>query len=423
MQNWNHVTSTMGAETGVPVQVLHGGAAANSIDKALAEEFLLHERLPALMLYRAARRQGAATLSTPVGVALVALAHWTGSGAAIVPYFVVLSLLFVVYNQVVARRIVRLRCEPLQALEYESRFVLGQVAAGAAWGLNGWMVPDMNLVVWTASDVLACLIMVYVSCVLLITLAHCPRALVASICAIWLVSIMPVLFQREEMSKSLIIIAGVLGLLATTMIFGRMLIRQTRRGVLAELQREDLTESLRVANLGLEQALRSAVEAASHDPLTGALNRRALYTRAQQIAAERRRHEGPCAVLLLDLDHFKRVNDRHGHAAGDAVLAALAATLRGALREIDVIARWGGEEFLVLLPDCDMAAALARAEQVRAEVSRMDVGVLPPGYPLRVSIGAAAWPQDQTLDYSIGRADQALYAAKDAGRDRVVQAA
>ena len=105
------------------------------------------------------------------------------------------------------------------------------------------------------------------------------------------------------------------------------------------------------------------------------------------------------------------------------MLQALSAMLNRELREVDVIARWGGEEFLVVMPDCTIESALARAEQVRAEVVAMAVEALPAGYPIRVSIGAAEWPLNETLDEAINRADVALYKAKRAGRDQVVLAA
>src|SRR5262249_9722352 len=151
-----------------------------------------------------------------------------------------------------------------------------------------------------------------------------------------------------------------------TLVLGRTLTHQTRRGAEAELQRSDLTESLRSINSELELALQRAVEAASRDPLTGVLNRRALLRSAEYVEATRRRQAKPCALLLLlDLDHFKRVNDSYGHAAGDAVLVASAEVLRKALREVDLIARWGGEEFLVLMPECDSENAMVRAEELR----------------------------------------------------------
>jgi diguanylate cyclase (GGDEF)-like protein len=353
----------------------------------------------------------------------VALAQWDGPRGAIVPYFIALRLALVLNNEWLAQRIMALRHEPARALEYEGRFAFGLGAAGAAWGLIGWMVPDMDLAHWGARDLFSVLILVYVSCMMLITAAHCPRGLVFHIVALWSVAIGQAALQTEALHEGLVIIVAVLGLLVTTGVYGRMLVNQTRSGVRAELEREDLTESLRWANIELERALQQAVDAASHDPLTGVLNRRALYGHAEHVAADRRRRERPCALLLLDLDHFKRINDRHGHGAGDAVLGAVAATLGRELREVDLIARWGGEEFLVLMPDCNTESALVRAEQLRAQVAALVLDVLPTGYLVSVSIGAADWDNGEAIDDAIKRADGALYRAKGEGRDRVVLAA
>ncbi|WP_077034355.1 diguanylate cyclase [Pelomonas sp. KK5] len=379
--------------------------------------------LAALMLQRAAARQDAAARSALLGAALVGAAHWNGPGAGLLPWFLALRLMLFAHGWWLGRRLRALDGQAAQAAALEPRFVLGLAASGATWGLVGWMVPNMDLVHWSARDVFSCLVLVYVSSMMLITAAHSPRGMVAHIGALWGVAVLPAAFQREALQESLVILVAVAGLLVTTLGYGRMLVRQTRRGVLAELEREQLTLNLRRVNGELEQALRQATQAASRDSLTGLLNRRALHARADYIAASRRREPGPCTVMLLDLDHFKRINDLHGHAAGDAVLMAIAATLQGELREVDVVARWGGEEFLVLMPDCAVEAAMARAEQVRVAVGRTLVAALPAGYALSVSIGVAEWPLAGDLVDAVRRADAALYRAKAAGRDRVTAAA
>jgi len=392
-------------------------------DTGTSRSGALERRLSALMLCRAAERHAPAALSTPLGVAVIAFIQWDGPRSAIVPYFVVLLLLVAACNHWAARRIMALRATPDKALKYERRFVIGLGAAGAAWGLVGWMMTSLDLAAWSASDTLSAVILVYVSCLMPIAAAHCPRGLVAHVTMLWLVAMSHSLFQADGLRNGPLVVGAVACLLLTSWIYGRMLVVQTRKGVLAELEREDLSESLRLANRDLEQALHQAVDAANHDPLTNVLNRRALYAHAEYVSADRRRRDRPCAVLLLDLDHFKRINDRHGHAAGDAVLIAVATTLARELREVDLIARWGGEEFLVLLPDCNIESALARAEQLRVEVAALVLGALPVGHRASVSIGVADWPARYTLDETIQRADGALYEAKNAGRDRVVLAA
>jgi len=161
---------------------------------------------------------------------------------------------------------------------------------------------------------------------------------------------------------------------------------------------------------------------ASHDPLTGLANRRSAEERLDACRAESMRHRDPLSVLALDLDHFKRVNDRHGHAAGDQVLQAVAQVLREEVRGGDLAARHGGEEFLVILPHCACDQAFEIAERIRLRIAGMRVDV--DGKVLRatVSIGVASLSGDEPMGTLLVRADAALYAAKTRGRDRCVLA-
>jgi two-component system chemotaxis response regulator CheY len=164
---------------------------------------------------------------------------------------------------------------------------------------------------------------------------------------------------------------------------------------------------------------------AATDPLTGLLNRRQLDLRLEETVALAHRHGRPVSLLLADIDHFKRVNDSYGHAAGDQVLCEVATRIRSACRISDVVARYGGEEFVVVLPETDGAGAVAAAEKIRWVVSARPIA-LETGGRLRVStsIGAAALvPGTGTPQQLLAAADAALYEAKDGGRDRVELAA
>jgi diguanylate cyclase (GGDEF)-like protein len=157
---------------------------------------------------------------------------------------------------------------------------------------------------------------------------------------------------------------------------------------------------------------------AMYDPLTGSYNRRAFVELAERQLARARRDGAPAALLAIDLDHFKQVNDRYGHAAGDRVLADFAARLRHAMRAGDLPARIGGEEFCVLLAGASLGEACAAAERLRAAVESPPLGELPA--PTTVSIGVAASPGcGSTLDGLLRRADERLYQAKREGRNRV----
>lgn len=152
---------------------------------------------------------------------------------------------------------------------------------------------------------------------------------------------------------------------------------------------------------------------ALHDSLTGLANRRHLDIVAESNLARARRHGTPFAIILLDLDHFKRYNDTHGHSAGDQLLVTVAKTMKNEVRETSLVVRYGGEEFLVLLSDTEISAALVVAERIRLKVQE-NTGVT-------VSLGVSwAKDADRSLAALIAEADAALYRAKNSGRNRVV---
>ncbi len=146
------------------------------------------------------------------------------------------------------------------------------------------------------------------------------------------------------------------------------------------------------------------------DPLTGLRNRRFMQQQLSALGSLHRRHGTPLSALLLDVDHFKRVNDEHGHEEGDRVLRSVAERVAGRVRAEDVAGRWGGEEFLVLTPGTEAAAALRLAEDLRACVAESGA---------TVSIGVAGLREGMTPGDLVREADDAMYAAKAAGRDAV----
>lgn len=156
------------------------------------------------------------------------------------------------------------------------------------------------------------------------------------------------------------------------------------------------------------------------DMLTGLYNRRRLQEVAEQEFARRRRHPSPLSLMLLDLDHFKHVNDGYGHPVGDEVLSSFAETLQHQVRRLDTVARMGGEEFAVLLPDTDGQAARQLAERIRAATRTLPLPAEAGDHRLTVSIGLTEARQGDSFEHLYTRADRRLYAAKEAGRDRVV---
>lgn len=166
-------------------------------------------------------------------------------------------------------------------------------------------------------------------------------------------------------------------------------------------------------------ALEQIGHLATHDELTGLINRRRM---AELMEAERQRCQRgrrPLVLALLDLDHFKLVNDQHGHAAGDEVLRSFAACVQGVLRSTDVLARWGGEELMLMLYDTDARGASELLERVRASVEAMEIDAGGSLIRVTVSIGQALGEPGEPVERTLERADQALYRAKERGRNQV----
>ncbi|MDO8958431.1 MAG: diguanylate cyclase [Rhodocyclaceae bacterium] len=181
-----------------------------------------------------------------------------------------------------------------------------------------------------------------------------------------------------------------------------------------------LSAGLFVGNRRLRQTEAALRELATTDGLTGAANRRQFVARADEELARVQRFDQPAALLMLDLDHFKRINDTYGHAAGDAVLVAFATTVRDALRKVDCFGRMGGEEFAVLLTGCAVKDARMFAERLRQLVADLRVSFDQQSIGVTVSIGIAGLqPGDANSEQALARADAALYRAKSAGRNRV----
>ena len=199
---------------------------------------------------------------------------------------------------------------------------------------------------------------------------------------------------------------------------------------LERLQRTQfaLLEEERVQNRQLveEIARRKSLEAqlrqvAEQDALTGLDSRRHFMARAEALLKRARHEKAPFSLCMIDVDHFKAINDTWGHGQGDRVLAALAETCRRSLRPQDVIGRFGGEEFIVALPDTHPREALMVAERLQQRISDLEVMEAMPGHRLTVTIGIAGFRDENAdLDALIQQADQALYAGKHAGRNRVV---
>ena len=200
-------------------------------------------------------------------------------------------------------------------------------------------------------------------------------------------------------------------------------VRLTDHEMVATLSRltdelTDLTRQLSKKNRELEAANETITRLMNTDPLTGLTNRRQLKERMDVELSKARRHGHPLSAIMTDIDHFKSINDTFGHGAGDAVLVGVASILKQTCRKEDIVTRYGGEEFVVVLPDSPAAAALDCAERIRKAIEE---NVFPEiDRKVTVSLGVTLFAPTDTEDSFIGRADAALYEAKASGRNRVV---
>lgn len=175
-----------------------------------------------------------------------------------------------------------------------------------------------------------------------------------------------------------------------------------------------------------DRAEQAATKLAVTDPLTGTFNRRTFLDLAEKEIARARRSQAPLSLVMFDLDHFKKVNDRYGHVAGDYVLKRFVEVTQLCLRQEDLLVRYGGEEFCLLLPDTDVGDAVALAERIRAATEYamfiFDEGQSEQRIRVTVSGGVAKLGADARIDTLVARADEALYAAKNAGRNQIAVA-
>ena len=205
---------------------------------------------------------------------------------------------------------------------------------------------------------------------------------------------------------------------ATMMVFILTVGRCMFIGIFSSAMRASLYRSglaLKEANLRIE-------ELAELDDLTGSLNRRCIMRFLNDEIARARRANVPCSIALIDLDWFKRINDTYGHPTGDEVLKTFAITVFANIRSVDRFGRYGGEEFLLVLPETSVDVAVPLLDRLRSIIAGLDWSAFAPGMQVTVSAGVATLKAGETADLFLARADGALYKAKEQGRNRTSSA-
>lgn len=288
---------------------------------------------------------------------------------------------------------------------WEQAYWLTLVISASLWGVGvAWVMPKDHLV----HEVVALLIAIGMAGGAVFSYSAYRSMVVTTFALVLLPVVVVLLFQEEVMLRVLAV---------ATLVLGGAGLRATREfcnGLMVALQRSHQME--------LER--NRIFESANIDSLTGISNRTAFYQRADALLAYCMRNQRPLCLAFIDIDHFKRINDNYGHEAGDTALREFGAQLRRSFRKSDVIARLGGEEFAVMLPDISNDAALELCEQLRQVTGSMKI-LLPDGQSLgfTVSIGLVQdCVQYGDLHSVIRRADKAMYQSKSNGRDQVTVA-
>jgi len=205
---------------------------------------------------------------------------------------------------------------------------------------------------------------------------------------------------------------------ATMLVFVLTIGRCMFLGIFSSSMRQSLYKS----GLKLKEAYRRIEELAELDELTGSLNRRSIMRMLEEEIARSHRLNVPCTVALIDLDFFKRINDLYGHPTGDEVLRTFAITAFANIRSVDRFGRYGGEEFLLILPDTEEASAVQMLDRLRGILAELDWSAFSSGMRVTISAGVAMLRANEISDTLLARADGALYASKARGRNRITSA-
>jgi diguanylate cyclase (GGDEF)-like protein len=206
--------------------------------------------------------------------------------------------------------------------------------------------------------------------------------------------------------------------LATMVMFAFTIGRCMFLGLFSNSMRQSLYQS----GQKLKEAYRRIEELAELDELTGSFNRRCVMRLLEEEIARAGRAGSRCSIALIDVDHFKRINDSFGHPTGDEVLRAFAISMFANIRAIDRFGRYGGEEFLLILPDTTEVSAARMLDRLRAIVAELDWSAFSPSMRVTISAGVATLRQNESSDSFLARADRALYASKAQGRNRITSA-
>lgn len=382
-----------------------------------------------------AERDTNSTQIALAGIGLVLASQWHTAAWRVLLAFVVLRLLALWFSHHICRQVQRQGASEMLQRGALLQLELGLLAAGLSWGLTAWLLPD-SMSTEVAGHFLL-LILIGVTGVMVGVTALTRRGLMFFVIGLWCMVSLRMVWFIDPYGRYLLggsILYGVLSVM-----FGLQLHAQLKAGIVAMLRERHARR--RVDRIELEhralqqeqiQLRRQLAEAqakteslAITDELTGALNRRAFHERAAIQLAALHRHDEPSALLMLDLDHFKQINESRGTQVGDQLLRRIVSSLQGTLRGADLLARWGGDKFLIFMPRTSATegcAAAGRLHQALFQLAISSVREMRDMPPLSACIGVAEMQADITLEAAVARAERGLYAAKQLGIGRIVMA-
>jgi len=285
------------------------------------------------------------------------------------------------------------------AARWKQYLYMGAVAAGLTWGLAGFLFFPVD----SGGQLLLTFAIAGIAAGGMSTLGILPGVYAAFLLA----TVLPFCLRLFMQTGHIYTLMGLM-----TLVFVTLLLLASRRAHTAYAE----SQRLRFENEDMTQKLNALATTAITDSLTGAYNRNMLNVALPSEMERARRYSLPLAVILLDIDHFKQINDAHGHQVGDRTLVWITERICTQLRDADLLFRWGGEEFIVLAPNTDLEAASVVAERMRREVEESP---LEPAGVITCSFGCSQFCLEDTTDSFIQRADRALYVAKASGRNCV----
>ncbi|MBX3131836.1 MAG: diguanylate cyclase [Gemmatimonadaceae bacterium] len=355
-------------------------------------------------------------IASPLLAAFLAIAYWdVADHTSLIVFTAVMTVLWT--PAALSWRRLRKRPRPTDVSpQNEMRALVFSTVTGVLWAVAAWVLYPVG-----GAEEKAMLVMM-MSGLCAGSVAFFSSSPAASIAFFTpFMSSLMVQVVRYDSGAQPILPSAVGVFILCALLFTRTSWHQFVENVQVLVERDEALSAASTNRGQLEATLAQMQDLAMVDQLTGLKNRRAFFDDAETAIAASRRRDQPVSVAVLDLDHFKAVNDTHGHAAGDVVLREAAQRIADSVREEVLVGRYGGEEFVMLLPFTTPAQALVALERIRKAVSQ-DPIVVPDGGPivqLTLSAGIASLDEGMPIPVAIDRADKAMYRAKNLGRDRV----